>query len=249
MTGFDTAALNGFKTSNYNIIKDSTDYKVTPVALTLYTSGSKVYGAAATTSNLNTITGTGWKNSDADILAAVANQTTLKGYVNNSKAAANGNHVIPADFTYTADRTTYWQGTPIPSQTGRVTNRYGEDVNDLVGSRNWETPATGMTAGTFYIFGHGANDNSGNYRPIQSTAPDNLTALVVKPMAKDPVIEGGVTDMLAGAWGPVRVPLLDIRYLHVEGTEGIDRWTGHVAPAKNFGEVVVYHGDEVKYEF
>jgi len=158
-------------------------------------------------------------------------------------------HVIPADFTYTADRTTYWQGTPIPSQTGRVTNRYGEDVNDLVGSRNWETPATGMTAGTFYIFGHGANDNSGNYRPIQSTAPDNLTALVVKPMAKDPVIEGGVTDMLAGAWGPVRVPLLDIRYLHVEGTEGIDRWTGHVAPAKNFGEVVVYHGDEVKYEF
>jgi len=43
--------------------------------------------------NLNEITGTGFKNSDVATLAQATNQATLKGYVDNSKAAANGNHV------------------------------------------------------------------------------------------------------------------------------------------------------------
>jgi len=55
--------------------------------------------------------------------------------------------------------------------------------------------------------------------------------------------------MLVGAWGPCSCSTAGYRYLHVEGTEGIDRWSERIAPAKNFGEGILYHGDELKYEF
>ena len=132
-------------------------------------------------------------------------------------------HVTPADFTYTADDTSYWRGMNIPPQSGKVTNGYGEDVSDLVGNRNWETPANNTTpAGKYHIYGYGANDNSGNYKPLQ--APGNDTALTIKEGQEGPEKR----TLIPGGWGPVRRPLLDIRYLYIEGTQGINRW-GDVA--------------------
>ena len=257
--------------ANYTV-NYADNFTITARPITFNVEGTKEYG----TGSEHTEYGVGSFTNVPDFAQATVNGSTVKNLVNTSDRTTNVGdyanslltvshsgawtknytitenatlHVIPADFTYTADHTTYWQGEHIPNQTGKVTNRYGENVGDLVGFTTWETPATGRDSGTFHIFGHGANNGSGNYKAIQSTAPDNWTALVVKPRPNDPVIEGNVTDMLVGAWGPVRVPLLDIRYLHVEGTEGIDRWSERIAPAKNFGEGILYHGDELKYEF
>jgi hypothetical protein len=127
--------------------------------------------------------------------------------------------VTPADFTYTADDTSYWRGMNIPPQSGKVTNRYGEDVSDLVGNRTWPTPADHTSpAGKYPIIGHGANDNSGNYNPLQASGND--TALTIKEGQEGPEKR----TLIPGGWGPVRRPLLDIRYLYIEGTQGINRW-------------------------
>jgi len=257
--------------SNYTV-SYADNFTITPRPITFTIEGTKEYG----TGSEHTEYGVGSFTNVPDFAQATVNGSTAKNLVNTSNRITSVGdyanslltvshsgawtknytitenamlHVIPADFTYTADHTSYWQGERIPDQHGTVVNKYGENVGDLVGLTTWETPATGRDSGTFHIFGHGANDGSGNYKAIQSTNPDNWTALVVKPRANDPVIEGSVTDMLAGAWGPVRVPLLDIRYLEVTGTEGIDRWSGHITPAQNFGEVIFYHGDKLKYEF
>lgn len=127
-------------------------------------------------------------------------------------------NVTPADFTYTSDHTEYWQGTPIPAQTGKVTNRFGEDVSDLVGKTTWDTPADTYTPGIYPIWGHGANDFTGNYNPLQSTNPNNAKALKIKNRPAD-----RHTDEVQ-AFGLVRRPMLDIRYLELVGTEGVNRW-------------------------
>jgi len=91
-TAIQNAFNNNGTTSNYSVTF-ADDFTINKAALTLYTSGQKVYGDTATAANLNEITGTGFKNSDVATLAQATNQATLKGYVDNSKAAANGNHV------------------------------------------------------------------------------------------------------------------------------------------------------------
>jgi filamentous hemagglutinin family protein len=232
-----TAQLGG----NYNVMY-ADELTITKRPITHSLDGTKEYG---TGSDHTTYTDGGFTNVP-DFAKGTINENTPKNVTNTSdRYTTVGDYnnsllgvtysgdwtknyditevtkltVTPADFTYTADDTSYWRGMNIPPQSGKVTNRYGEDVSDLVGNRTWPTPADHTSpAGKYPIIGHGANDNSGNYKPLQ--APGNDTALTIKEGQEGPEKR----TLIPGGWGPVRRPLLDIRYLYIEGTQGINRW-------------------------
>jgi hypothetical protein len=149
--------------------------------------------------------------------------------------------VVPADFTYTADQTSYWQYQHIPAQTGKVTNSYGEDVSDLAGIVTWPTPADGKVVGFFPIWGRGTNDASGNYRPIQ--AATNPTALEVKKVPKNEQTDSALNENLEGAWQSFRRPLLDIMYLKIKDN-GFKSWDNGVFVTAN---PYVPAGDKTNY--
>jgi hypothetical protein len=160
--------------------------------------------------------------------------------------------VVPADFTYTADHTSYWQYQHIPAQTGKVTNSYGEDVSDLVGTLTWPTPADGKVVGIFPIWGRGSNDGTGNYNPIQALG--NPTALEVKKVPKNDQTDSALNENLEGAWQSFRRPLLDIMYLKIKDT-GFKSWDNGVfvtanpyvpaAGKDNYG-MITFNGEVLK---
>ena len=167
----------------------------------------------------------------ADRTTAVGQHTDKLSVDFNSLTAAQLNNyeidgtgtlnIVKANFIYTADKTEYYQGSTIPAQTGSVVNAYGEDVSDLVGTLTWPTPANNRSdVGYYRIIGHGSNDTSGNYDFTQNQ--DNYTALRIKVRPTDPQTEGAKAALLYGGYGPVRRPLLDIRYLTVV-EQGINR--------------------------
>ena len=142
--------------------------------------------------------------------------------LNNYEITGTGKlNIVKANFIYTADKTEYYQGSNIPTQTGSIVNSYGEDVSDLVGSLTWPTPANYRSAVGYYeVIGHGSNDASGNYDFTQNQ--DNYTALRIKVRPTDPQTEGAKAALMYGGYGPMRRPLLDIRYLTVID-QGINR--------------------------
>jgi hypothetical protein len=149
--------------------------------------------------------------------------------------------VVPADFTYTADHTSYWQYQHIPAQTGKVTNKYGENVSDLVGTLTWPTPADGKVVGIFPIWGRGSNDGTGNYNPIQALG--NPTALEVKKVPKNEQTDSALNENLEGAWQSFRRPLLDIMYLKIKDN-GFKSWDNGVFVTAN---PYVPAGDKTNY--
>jgi hypothetical protein len=150
-------------------------------------------------------------------------------------------HVVPADFTYTSDHTSYWQYQHIPAQSGKVTNSYGEDVSDLVGTLSWPTPADGTVVGIFPVWGRGSNDNSGNYHAFQ--AAGNATALEVKNVPKTDQTNDALNENLEGAWRSFRRPLLDIMYLKIKDN-GFKSWDNGVFVTAN---PYVPAGDKTDY--
>lgn len=153
--------------------------------------------------------------------------------------------ITSADFTYIADHTEYWQGQFIPPQSGVVINKWGEDVTDLVGTIDWQTTADRLQPGTYPIVGVGSNDKNDNYEAHQSLTPgaqNNDLALLIKPHPNDMH-----TDAVQ-AFGLTRRPLLDLRYLTVAGTAGLNRWVAD--EEAGFGVTVLYDRDKLeKYRF
>ena len=230
-------------TNNYNITyTDSFD--IEKRQLTYDISGERQYGTGNehTTYQPIVLDGiTSWDqgsftnaaniNNTADRSTAVGNHTDKLSVDFNSLTATQLNNyeidgtgtlnIIKANFLYTADKTEYYQGERIPTQTGTVVNSYGEDVSDLVGSLTWPTPADYRSAVGYYeIIGHGSNDASGNYDFTQNQ--NNYTALRIKVRPTDPQTEGAKAALMYGGYGPLRRPLLDIRYLTVVD-QGINR--------------------------
>lgn len=242
----DTTSKNtvsGGLTNNYNITyTDSFD--IEKRKLTYDISGERQYGTGNEHTNYQPIVLDGitsWDqgsftnaaniNNTADRSTAVGNHTDKLSVDFNSLTATQLNNyeidgtgtlnIIKANFLYTADKTEYYQGERIPTQTGTVVNSYGEDVSDLVGTLTWPTPANYRSEVGFYeIIGHGSNDTNGNYGFTQNQ--DNYTALRIKVRPTDPQTEGAKSALLYGGYGPMRRPLLDIRYLTVID-QGINR--------------------------
>jgi len=233
-----SAQLNG----DYNITYEDL-FTINKRDLAVTQTGTKTYGTGAEHTTYDPITLTNITVWDKDAmtngahLTNTSDRTTVVGKYTNSLltvdfaaqpviandyniTATTTLNVIPDTFTYTADHTSYWQYQPIPPQTGKVTNSYGEDVSDLVGYLHWPTTATGKVVGLFPIWGVGANDQTGNYYAVQALG--NETALEVKPVPWDE--HNKENNNLEGAWRSVRRPLLDIMYLDVKGN-GFNSWT------------------------
>jgi hypothetical protein len=167
-----------------------------------------------------------------------ATATVGKNYAITNNIVLN---VVPADFTYTSDHTSYWQYQHIPAQSGKVTNSYGEDVSDLVGTLSWPTPADGTVVGIFPVWGRGSNDNSGNYNVFQ--AAGNATALEVKNVPKTDQTNDALNENLEGAWRSFRRPILDIMYLKIKDN-GFKSWDNGVFVTAN---PYVPAGDKTDY--
>ena len=232
--------------SNYDITYTS-DYTINPRVITVSQTGTKEYGTGNEHASHSDVGLTNVKDWDASAIKNAAHtsdtstRTTNVGDYKNSDGKDNGmltvnlsgiddilsNYdvtydttmtITKADFTYTSDHTEYWQGTPIPAQTGKVTNKYGEDVSDLVGTITWDTTADTYVPDIYPILGHGSNDGGLNYNALQSTDPDNQHALRIKPRPNDMQVNA------INAYGIMRRPLLDIRYLESTTPTGINRW-------------------------
>jgi hypothetical protein len=249
--------------SNYKV-NLADNFTITPRPITYSLEGTKDYG----TGSEHTVYGTGSFTNVPDFAQATVNGNTAKDLVNTSNRTTNVGdyanslltvshsgawtknytitenatlHVVPADFTYTSDHTSYWQYQHIPAQSGKVTNSYGEDVSDLVGTLSWPTPADGTVVGIFPVWGRGSNDNSGNYHAFQ--AAGNATALEVKNVPKTDQTNDALNENLEGAWRSFRRPLLDIMYLKIKDN-GFKSWDNGVFVTAN---PYVPAGDKTDY--